>query len=425
MQNAILKVKLNGQTEIPVHEYHGFKIFASIKNGLPYGYIDIKDRNGSIFAEFDNLQIGTSINLELIDPINTDNIFKYNTFYILQLENDFSLEVTQYAGIIRIWFGHPWFLYKDPKNHAYKPTNSAELIKKILTNKDRGLSFDINNANFDKTDDSGVNRFKIGETDWDFIQNKILPYISIEQLPAHFYCNELNQFYLKSFKTMYKENSKVVFVQKEEALGQDNITKEISAICDKNNIDKKNGAFPISEASIIIGKEEIISELFTNFYFENLNDSSFLNGKKKLGNKLSKRSGESFGNILPIDANYIHSVAGTSVKIIHNRTIIDTLSFLFETSKIADEMISLTIDTPFTGDIITIGQPAELFVSKIMLDKKRSSWMNGKWLVTEVEHYSIEDESSKLRTKSTLIRPSFIGNEKTSTLAKIPLLYES
>jgi len=430
MQSSAISVILNRITEIDPVYLLGFKLYTSIKEGLPYGYITVDDHYSYIMARFENLQIGASIDITLANFADNQETHKYPTFYILQLENDFSANSSRLAGTIRIWFGHAWFLYKNIKNHAYKPMNIAELIKKILKDEDRGMAFEADDDNFDETDDNGkLSRFKISETDWDFIQNKLLPYTTINKMPAHFFCNDRGEFFLKSFRNLYSENSKIIYTQNEEHLSEETNLKRIKEICEKNNINFGTHHFPVSELHLKIGNEDILKEIYPYFLFENLEDGSFLSGSKKLSNKLRNRSGSSFGNMLPIDNMLMMKTKGTSVKIIYNRQAFDVIPLLFQAARVPDNLFFLTVYTNFIGDKVSIGDTSEINITPIKYNERdersKVHWMDGKWLNVGFEHYTDAEDVEKFLTKSYLVRPSFVGNEDSTSLSMLPLLYES
>jgi hypothetical protein len=428
MQNAICQITLNSITEVPIELFAGFRIFSFIKNGLPYGYVQILDRDAAIFAQFRNLSIGTPIDIE-IQSTGTDEVHTYPTFYILQIENDCGLDPSKFAGTIRLWFGHAWFLYKDVKNHAYKPTNAAELIKKVLKSEDRGMEFKAEDDNFDKTDDSGeFSRFKICETDWDFINNKVLPYTTSGDQPVHFFCDDRGNFFLRSFKKMYSENSLVLYHQKEDQLAEKDNMQKISELIDKNGIDKENGHFPVSESSVRIGNTNLLKELYPSFYTENTSVGTSASGSKRVSNMVKGHIASSFGNVLPLNINYMMDLTGTSVKVVHNRQTLDSMALLFASGKHVDDMFSLELTTNFLGNKISIGHPAELFTARMDFGGttgKKDNWINGKWLVVGLEHYTDADDYKTFLSKSYLIRPSFVGNEKQSALSPyIELMFE-
>jgi len=423
MQNAAVQITLNMVTEIPVDRYDGFFIKSSIEEGLPYGWVKILDPEGVTLAQFENLQIGADINLKLTDTQNDLNIFDFPQFKVLYIEDDCELNYSMFAGSITIWFGHPWFLYKDIKNHAYKPMDASELIKKILTDRSRGMRFTVKDENFDVCDETEIGSFKICESDWDFIHNKILPYTSINQLPVHFFCNHDNQFFLRSFENMFKQNPKALLMPAEELIADEDNAKNMKSIIDNNNL---FSTFQINAAWIKIGNEKIIKELYPSFYFENLVNNSFVNGNKKPANKLMERNGALFGNILPLDKKFMDFNEGTSVKVIHNRPLISSMILLFQTSKIIDNMFEITVSTNFTGEALSIGDTVHIYVPIFQIEnEKKKSWINGKWMIKQLDFMSSDNDRCMIITQMTLMRPSFVGDTQDTTLSMHRNLYVS
>jgi hypothetical protein len=424
---AIARITLNKVTYIQDDEFAGFHLYSSIKDGLTYGHFTIFDREGTLFAKFENLQIGTRVLVEIVSTDTSSPVVIYPYFYILKIENHCETNPGILAGGIKVWFGHPWLLYKDVKNHAYKPMNNGELIKKILKNEDRGLEIKVIDDNFDKTDDKGIiARYKICETDWDFIQNKVIPYTAIKQTPAHFFSNDMGEFYLRSFANLYKENPKFIFKQNEELSNQ--FAKQISKLCDDFGIDKNKGHLPVKEIYFKIGNEDILKEMYPSFFLENNVQGKFIAGAKKLANKVSKRSGTQFGNKLPIDDAFFDKLKGTSIKVIHNRQINDAMSLIFETGKYVDNMFSIEIVTTFNGHSLHPGNTAQLFVGDIKHtpdgDPKKH-WAGGKWLVSEIEHYSDEEDPKLFLSRTTLMRPAFVGDDEKTSLSMPVMMYET
>ena len=445
MQYCTSVITLNEVYEIPIDAIKKWHIANHLDDGLPYGYVDFQDRTGDLFAAFEHFQVGASVDITVVNLANMQKRV-FPTYRVLKIENDFAIDTSWMAGVVRIWYGHPWFLYKDMTNHAYKPKNIGEQIKDILKDETRGIKFnderpapppnndfpqlytDDMDKNFDRTDDTGkFTRYKIAESDWDFIKNKLLPYTAIGQLPAHFYTDDSNDmFYLKSFRNLYKQKPKIVFHQKEEVLQEENNLKRLQDNIRNNNIDLNTGHFIIQSANMVINDFNLIKEIYPSFYIENLEMTTFLKGSKRLANKLRPRSGVSFGNVLPIDAVLASSINGTDAKLIHNRQLIDGLFLLFQTSKELDKMFSLNVVTYFNGHVITVGNTAEIFLAPVeMPNGKKTHWMNGKWLITGVEHFMADNNPRLIFTNTTIIRPSFIGTDTKTSLQSLPLLYEN
>ena len=433
MQLVSIGLRLNRMSNVPIDAILDFKLMSSISEGLPYGYVDLADRNGTFLAEFEHLQIGAVLEISLLDGsgnVDLDDPFKWPEFYVLCLEAGCNFNPAKLAGSIRIWFGHSWFIYKDTRNRVFPPTNHGELIKRVLREDERGIHYDIEDDNFDTTDDSGeINRFKVKETDWNFIRNKVLPYTTIEQLPAHFFANEFGEFFLKSYQSMYKENPTFMIVPNEAALNEDGNMGKVNTVANELNIDKATHIFYESEVDLKIGGPQILDELFPYFMFENLEDGSVITGNKKLGNQLRRRSGSSFANILPVDNFMISQLNGSSVKTICNRQMLDSLSLLFQSSKQVDEMFVLAIEVNFCGHVTSVGQTCHLVVPDYQIaGERKEHWANGKWLNIGFEHYMSKDRSgTKMQSLAYLVRPAFVGRDNSTTLSILAMrqgLYE-
>jgi hypothetical protein len=422
---AIVAAVFNKVTKVQFDEFAGFHIYSSIKEGLPYGYIQVLDRDGTLFGKFENIQVGSECFLEVVSIQNGNPVMAYPLFYVLQVENKAEGNVGKIAGNIKIWFGHQWFLLKDTKNHMYKPTNNGKLIKKILENKDRGFEIKVNeDEDFSKTDDKGlIARYKICETDWDFIQNKIMPYTTIKQQPAHFFCNDMGDFFLKSFKDLYSKNPKFLFLPESEQSGRKDVAEKVTKLLDKYGIDKQLGHGKIKEIDIKISNPGLFKELYPSFYLENNVTGKFIKGAKKIANKAKA----SDGDLLPLDDAFVGTLTGSSVKMIHNRQLSDAMSLIFQTGKMIDWMFEVTVTTLFCGHMLRLGDNAEIYqvpLWDISEQKFKEHWISGKWLVAAIEHFNDEDDIRTFMTKTTLIRPAFVGKPDNLTLSMPTLMYK-
>jgi len=440
MQYTGCNITLNQVALVPLDAFLGIQIFNRISEGLTYGYFDMTDRTGDLFALFEHIHVGATVDIEVVNQNDEEQKRPFPTYYVLKIENDFNVDYC-WAGNIRVWFGHPWFLYKDMKNHAYKPKNIGEHIKDILRNKDRGIDFIVDkpsppprtkfpdlyhddmDTNFDKTDDNGkLGRFKIAESDWDFIRNKLLPYTAISRQPAHFYCDDISGlFYLKSFRTLFRQKPKILY-HDSCAEYQEDIIKS----CNTHSISLETGHRVIQDAHIVINNFPLIKEIFPSFYIENIENNTFLSGNKKLSLQLRPSNGPSFGNALPIDDLLVTKLNGTSSKVIHNRQLVDALFLLFQSSKYIDEMFTLDITSFFNGSVVTIGNTAELFACRTEIaGEKKNNWLGGKWVISELIHHSSRQNPRVILSTARLIRPAFIGSERSTSLQSFNMLYKS
>lgn len=431
MIQAVCSVTLNKITELcgpnaGYDSFSGLRLYNSIETGLPFGCFYFSDKSGRTFAEFENLQIGAIIDLALISIDDENNKFEYPEMNILWIENDFELSASQMSGVIKIWFGHPWLIYKNTKNHCYKAASTTELIKKIVLDEDRGKKFEIDDSLFEVTDQNGgYSKFKVCETDWDFIQNKLIPFTAIEEQPAHFYCDENGKFHLSSYKKLYKSTPKLLFHGQEGSITENSDVEKMNSIITESGI-PNSAHMVIQTASLKIGSDEINTDIFPSFFFENLASGTFINGSKRAANMLSQRNGSNFGDLLPLDQLMMLNIKGTSTKVIRNRQAVEALTFLFETAKRMDGMFKLLIESNFNGNFLTVGDTVYIYLPSIKIEgaeKLKEHWLNGKWLVTSVEHYSEHNAPKTLKSKIQLERPSFIGDDNNTSLIATPMLY--
>lgn len=422
MFNTAVEIKLNSITSIPFDEIKEFNLTSSIANCIPYGYFLLKD-SAEYIHSFENLQIGSTVDITFKNMQDAKDSISFPTFNILKIEDGFENNFNQFSGLIKIWFGHPWYLFKDDKNHAYNPLNHSKLIKHILEDENRGLKFKINNKRWEKTDDSGkYSRYKTGETDFDFIHSKVLPYTTINKLPALFYYNLTKEeqddkfqgkFELTNSLSLYNNNSKILFTPSQEALEDVGIAPLLSKLLKESNLDG-NKAISISSASITI--VDSIKELVSSSFVEYIKSMKISN---KVKIKLKNFEGSSFGNLMPLDEVILNKLGSTSVSLIKNKRIDDAMALILSKTKSLYNIFTLKITSNFC-DSITLGDTVEMFTP--LLPKNRISWIKGKWLTIG---YEINVKDNKATSSFTLGRPSFVGDINTTSLSMYQTLHEA
>jgi hypothetical protein len=86
----------------------------SIENGLPFGWMDILDQDGSFLAEFENFQIVANIDLKTKyddDKVSEDiKNLEIKDWVILKVLTLASGGQNIKESIIRVYFGHKMFL---------------------------------------------------------------------------------------------------------------------------------------------------------------------------------------------------------------------------------------------------------------------------------------------------------------------------
>jgi hypothetical protein len=439
MQRVIPRITL-GSNSIDPATVVEFEIDSGFEQILPKGHVKIADQSSKSIAQFWGLSIGTEVTVELYDFEDVTNtpIIKYPQkgpkFVILKVTDDDAYNPSKLAGDIVVEFGHPWYLFKDATNHAYPQKNYTELIKMILKDdKGRGFALPAEDKFFAKTDDTGrQNKYKCGTTDYDFIMNQVLPFCTNGQLPMYFFCDDYGNFTLKNFPLLYKEKATILLRPNDQDMSDPNSLKAIKDIGNEVGLKTDDVVFPIAGAKLSIGGRDVAEAMMVNWAAESTATASYANGAKLIGSKLTPRSGKNFGNILPIDLVAMGKLSGTSYKIAKNRPLTDAMSLVFASAKPLDSIISLTLSAGYVGEKITTGGTAyvafpmlaygetETYGEKIA----KSPWMNGKWVVAGLRH-KYEISSSSIKSNLDLWRPSFVGNEKSTSLLMYGLMWEA
>jgi hypothetical protein len=441
MLNVSTEINLGGTTEIHPGDCTGFYLYQSINDGLPYGYIDLLDRSSVMINNFENMEIGSNVYITLRNVQNDEEFLKYPVFYLLKIENDFELDPFKFAGTIRLWFGHPWFLFKDSTNHAYNPMNHGKLIQKILEDKTRGIAFEVNKDKklFAISDDSGeYSRYKTCETDWEFIQDKLLPYTSIAQLPPLFFCHMYKKkeesvykfaFNLTNSTNLYEQKSKIIITPTQEALVEGNNAKLIEQICIKNNIEPDVDIYFFQSLSLMISYEDSIGLINPVVSTENISNGKFIRLDCDLSSASYPSEGSNFSNLLPLNNMFVETTNSTWAGTIKNRLLIDAVTLMYSCGKELESTFSLVVNLNYCGDKVTIGDTVELFVPPITeegSDSGKVSWLNGKWVVNTIKDFSSgEEPPTRASSEVILTRPAFIGDKNTTSLSKIQTLFEA
>jgi len=438
MNNAYFEVTLGVNYILDHGLIKGFYLVSGIKDVLPFGYIEYSDESGRIFAEFKGLATGTPVKIQVFNGGATDEqfsnkdpeaIIEWPEYVVLGVETDGAKAAGLYAGLLTIWFGHPWFLYTDTKDHAYDPMNSTELIKKVLEDEARGVKFEVTEENFEKTDDAGkYPRYKVGKTDYEFLLHHVLPYCAIKQTPTHLFCDDRGEWNLKSFEGMYKDVPVVMFGPDEADRSE--YLDDMKKMAETAGI---TNVYQSSYASVTVAGEKYMAEVAPRFAVENTTVGTVITGGKVPGNKLQDRAGDNFGNLLPLDVGFMAKLVGTSYKIIKNRPLLDALTLLFAGSAVLDEAFVVRIDSEFCGVKLQIGKTALLYVppleyppehSKSGNKEKKRHWLYGKWLCQGLIHRLSSEDAKRLESTTYLTRSAFVGNEELTSIKQPILLHE-
>jgi len=441
MNSVVLEVMLGIGNFLDVSRIVGFYLTSDVDSALPYGFIEYSDESGREFAEFKSLAVGSQVRISAFNEAATkaqieakdpSALLRWPEFVLLGVENDCTKDFSNLAGVMTIWFGHPWFAYRDPSNRCYPPMNSSELLKKILKDETRGVAFDVDD-DFDKTDDAGrYPRYKTKDTDFSFVYDKVVPYCSVRQAPVHLFSDDAGRWKLKSFESMYSETPIVMFAPPGQNMSASDIEDAIK-VAQRDGFNDPTAVLEYVYANVTIGGGDYVREAFPTFSVEDPSIGSALSGGKIPGNQLKSSGGSSFGGLLPLDVGFMARNAGTTHKVVANRQLIDSLSLLFAGSSVLDYAFVVRVDTDFCGDKAKIGKTASLYVPSVKYPATQTEsgkpeikkhWANGKWLCKRVVHYLSADSARRMLTSTFLVRSAFVGDEGSTSIKQPDLLYK-
>ena len=430
LREAFLHITLGLSKKLEPGMISDFKLWYDIYDMIPSGYVVYKDNNGKFLSEYYGLNVGSTIDIKLMTEDESEKM-EFKTMYVTSVETTSSSDPGRFAGDVTIHFSHPWAVMKDVKPHAYEADNSTEIIKKVLRDDGRGESFEVKDDNFMKTDDPGkYPRYKGGESDQEFLVNKVLPYCAVKEQPVHLFVNEKGEFWFKTFKELFKENSKILIGPKQEDMGLKTTADQMDKVKGDNGIDNDN-VYSSNGAFFKVADPFIVSQIMPNFIVENANSGTLMTGSKILENVLKKHAGENFGNYMPLDKFLSSRTGATMTKVIRNRSILDSFFLLFQSSAITDNTFRLGIDLEFTGDVAPIGSTASVVVPKVEYGDGESKpkgkyvhWASGKWIITRAEYALDKEQQFRLRTRLFLSRATFVGNTDTTSLLNLDRMYE-
>jgi len=442
MKYPVLIISINGE-ELTHADVYNFRIETDIYSNLPKGSFILRDQGGIHLAKF-NIKIGATVTILIIEGDNEassssnnnslqstisaavpsilgdigkkdDKMITYTPFVITDLFEDVK-NTEALDGELYINFAHPWSIYTDFTNHAYPGMQVSELIRKVVEESQRGFNMAVDVKNYEDSSDSGSQpRYKICESDYEFITNKLLPYAQINDAAAYFFIDDIGVSYLQSFKTMFDKEPVANLVLTGEPEEEH---EQLPTIV-------------INSCSIDIAKEptqslSILSKVKTKIYIEDLFARKFISGNKLPVTACDLNKGSFF----PIDFMLMHMINATSSHNFINRSFEDQFALSSTWQRDLDGMFKLNIYCSFAGCDVNVGDTINFISGPMVYPNNENSqnpiehdrWLNGKWLVSRIIHNK-DTNVDQTNSILTIIRPTFIITPKTTIVNK-ELLYQ-
>ena len=179
-----------------------------INTHLPYGSLTIADNNGDRLAKM-SFMIGSTVEIKVMSP--NSGAFAFPVMVVSKLFHDTTATAQEFGGFYQIMIEHPWMLSLDYTPHAYAPAKVSKIVKDILEDDTRGVSYRGKTVNIAETDDTGkIPRYKTETSDYEFITESLLPMAIIKGQPAYFFLNTRGRFNFISIQELYKEQAEAV-----------------------------------------------------------------------------------------------------------------------------------------------------------------------------------------------------------------------
>jgi len=416
MRSTILNFRIEDDKElIPLAVIKSFTIYSSVHSTYPLGELILDDNEGRLLSEL-AIRPGSVLLVEAVDedenttmgavtgatgPAPSASYF-FCPMVIVGLENtdektqeemmldDGGGRTSTLGGQVKVHLAHPWSVFSNWANNAWEGgTPISAIIDEIVKNSDRGFSFA--NYNIGATDDGagGPSRYKLQESESEFIVRKLLPYASIDKAPIYSFVDERNSFIFQNFANLYNE------------------TPEFSIVPPSQEAIKEEG--------LLAGAIKV-HEIVEGYWYLGRNFKDQLKIlKKKLyvedsDTQVSFRAGSNYKSPIPgytlLKKGLISGIDATSSDIVPFRAFSDGVRLSVNRNSVMNEFFEIGLTTSLCMEVGSVGKTVDLRLlsTQGMGDGEQTPhWANGKWLITASEHFMKEGQTF---SKLLLARPA-------------------
>jgi len=429
MNKAVFVIKMDNEVYASTMVMD-FYIEVSVKYAYPRGILILKDNDGSLLAQLKQ-RIGTIVNVSVCESDDVETVEatgkssavdkkEFCDLCIVGIRDDCGFNLDSAGGNFTLILMYPWALFKDYTNHAYAAMTASELIKKVVKDTGRGYKIAISDDDVDATDDSGkYPKYKIGQSDDEFLVKNVLPFCSVNLNPAYMFIDDFGNFKLKSYRNMYKQSPKVAFVPPYNSYMKYSDTYNTKLTAEGESISK---FISYTSMKVFIGGEEItdqIKALSPEVYVEHPLTRRIIVGTTRQESYATPQNKK-----IPILDSLMNLIGNTDSRTFINRSVDEAVSLNINANSSLDEMFTVEIDIPSAVDVAPIGSTAHLLaLVGEGIDQKKTHWLTGKWVVFNNKHYA-SGSNLGAYTKVTLARPTFLFAAGKSTLADEDVFYK-
>lgn len=360
LEVAIGKYTLESGQIVSYEFYNGIEFL------LPSGTLEVLDPNNELIGN-NVLNIGSPVRI-----FNEDNNLDV-TLYIKSIERnpypDFDkFSKSEMGGVITLYLTHILY-FTNIDTRGYREYNHSKLIKNLVQY-DNSLKVKSSSD----SDDLSLNRYQLDEKYYEFLENRILPYTTINNEPAYVYIDLDNTLHLDTYNSMIDYTSNNILVHnKGSYFGEERVYTFFDGFW------KLGGSI-----------DEVYSRIFPE-------DLIFSNSDFTVTEK------SNFKSSLPINNNVFDKLTKTgSSKHCENIPESDAQGYKINLDKALDKFVSLSLICLPTYDF----NPGDVINLYLGSDMEVQENLDGKYLISQVRQ---RYETGVVFTELVLIRRN---NEK-------------
>lgn len=423
---------------VDANRFYDVALYSAIDSTLPVLTFKIEDSSGKDYADF-KFYVGAHIDVVLYDKNapttkkgNSDAkaSTKYTRFVVTRIFNGFEASPSSLGGFIQIWCTQAWAFYANYKGRIYKPQKISSIIKEVCKGAHEYARITVEDDNFvDSTDLGRTPRYKICESEVDFINTKLLPFVDIGNSNPFFFVNSKGAAHLSSFTEMFSKPETSLIVPQFDL--QESIGDKIVSLRDELGLLEVH---MYDSLTANIGDEDISKQMApikNKKYVQDNNTGIVVIGKRQPNVAPGKNSGKNIQASIPFKYEQMIFSDATSSAAIVNRTLDDAVGYIIGDDVGVNDFFRVTVQMNMAFEASDIGDTVNLLVpifnkqepdkdSETEEEDKKAAkkiihWINGKWLVASK---TINKGRSLQSTTTTidLIRPTFMINETVTTV---------
>lgn len=417
MERAKVIISINGSTPISNNEFFDVSIYSAIDFTLPELTFKVRDEHGAHLAFLD-IYPGAKIDVKIEDYDNPDDYVEFTNFSVTEIYDGSEFKNEHLGGFIQVWAKQSWEFYGDWASHAYPPMKLSELIKKVCSGANKLAGIKVDSKNFKKSSDAGnLPRYKTNMSEIDFIEQRCLPYLNVNESCGFFYVDFYGNAHVSSFKDMYSETEKVIVHQ---TPNQGNNPDEFEKIIKEKPF---KAAYMYAQIKTSIGNRDInscLGQLRQLCFFEDDQSGKFAQGTSVPFLKIKSSTDNTIKDRIPVNAIRFANISSLSSKSFAWHNLNDAIAMSNNDDIRVCDFISISVLFENFPTDIHIGETLYLFTPKFNVEGETEHnvhWLTGKWLVAGMNIGVQAGEGTQVvSTEVSLVSPTLNINSDNTTV---------